>query len=325
MGYSLALRRFFRNSEFDVVVAASLKAIIFSIPATFGLRQRLVWSVHDRVTREYLGLPWLAYSYLVPRLVDAIIANSQSTLDTLQRVAVPVLIAPPAQEVPSIKASIPRKTRGRVLLLGRLAPWKGQDLALRALARLSPDQIPQVDVVGAALFGEDGYACELRELVLSLGLANRVTLHGHVDNPRTLLEQADILVHSSVIPEPFGSVVVEGMSAGCIVIATRPGGPEEVIDDADDGFLIDAGDDGAIEAALRRALSLSPDESESMRRAARLKCLKFDASITAAETSSFLRAVLENVGHKRSVHLWSEGYYSRLLETESAAFNREAP
>ncbi len=65
------------------------------------------------------------------------------------------------------------------------------------------------------MFGEDEYADELRGPgQVELGLADRVTFTGFVDDVAAMLADVDCLVHASVIAEPFGQVVVEGMAAG---------------------------------------------------------------------------------------------------------------
>ena len=65
------------------------------------------------------------------------------------------------------------------------------------------------------------------------------------------LETLDILVHASLIPEPFGQVVIEGMASGLPVVAPRAGGPAEVIEDGVTGILYPMGDVGALAGALR--------------------------------------------------------------------------
>ena len=55
---------------------------------------------------------------------------------------------------------------------------------------------------------------------------------GHVDDVVTLLEDHDVLVHCSTVPEPFGQVIVQGLAAGIPVVATDAGGPREILEGA---------------------------------------------------------------------------------------------
>ena len=91
-------------------------------------------------------------------------------------------------------------------IVGRLAPWKGQEAFLRAF----PTDEERATVVGAALFGEDEFAGGLTRLASSLGIGDRVDLRGHGTDVWDELSRIDVLVHASVTPEWFGQVILEG-------------------------------------------------------------------------------------------------------------------
>jgi hypothetical protein len=69
------------------------------------------------------------------------------------------------------------------------------------------------------------------------------------DVPR-LLAACDVVVHASVLAEPFGRVLVEAMLAGRPVVATRAGGVPEVVTDGETGVLVPPGDARALTEAL---------------------------------------------------------------------------
>jgi glycosyltransferase involved in cell wall biosynthesis len=162
-------------------------------------------------------------------------------------------------------------------LFSRLAHWKGQHVLLEAVSQLllgehgalerrafgdagdrgnrsteRPTRLPEVHVVlvGAALFGEDAYAAKLREWVARHGLQPRVHFVGFQHDIPGWMAAMDVIVHTSVAPEPFGRVVVEGMLAGKPVIAARAGGVTEIIDDHVTGLLTPPGDVPALSRAL---------------------------------------------------------------------------
>lgn len=66
---------------------------------------------------------------------------------------------------------------------------------------------------------------------------------------------ADVVVHTSVAPEPFGRVVVEGMLAGRPVVATRGGGVDEIVEDGVTGVLVEPGDPRLLAAAVHGLLA----------------------------------------------------------------------
>ena len=61
-----------------------------------------------------------------------------------------------------------------------------------------------------------------------------------------LINGMDILVHSSIDPEPFGRVILEGMALKKPVIATAHGGPLEIIRSGESGVLVPPGDPAAL-------------------------------------------------------------------------------
>ncbi len=137
-------------------------------------------------------------------------------------------------------------------MFSRLAPWKGQDVFLEALAML-----PGIHgiVVGAALFGEDGYAEQLVTLADRLGIKARVHFLGFRHDIPRLTQAVDVVIHASVQPEPFGRVIVEGMLAAKPVLASAGGGVDEIIENGIDGFIVPPGDPKAIAAKIRLLLN----------------------------------------------------------------------
>jgi glycosyltransferase involved in cell wall biosynthesis len=121
--------------------------------------------------------------------------------------------------------------RTLVVMVGHLRAWKGQDVLLAALASLAPEPRKRFHV---ALVGEENpldadYARRLRGRVASPDLEGIVSLLGQRDDVADLMNAADVVVHASTIPEPFGLVVVEAMALGRAVVASALGGPSETV------------------------------------------------------------------------------------------------
>jgi glycosyltransferase involved in cell wall biosynthesis len=60
----------------------------------------------------------------------------------------------------------------------------------------------------------------------------------------------DMLVHASLIPEPFGQVVLEGMAARVPVVAAAGGGPAEIVQHDVNGVLCPMGDMAGLAHAM---------------------------------------------------------------------------
>jgi glycosyltransferase involved in cell wall biosynthesis len=154
-------------------------------------------------------------------------------------------------------------------LVGRLQPWKGQDRLLRAhaLLRERGHSVHTVIVGGDAYGLSSQYAASLQPLIRRLGLADAVTMTGHVPDAGPYIEQLDILVNASD-PEPFGIVLLEGMARGVPVVAVDSGGPAEFVEHGKTGVLARSGEPGALADALE-ALLVSPALRQTLGRAGR--------------------------------------------------------
>ena len=125
-------------------------------------------------------------------------------------------------------------------IASRISPDKGQLDFIRAAAIVS-ECCPSARflVVGSPLFTHDrGYPARLDSEILSLGLQGRVHFTGFVESVASVYKTMDVCVLASR-SEPFGLVVVEAMACGIPVVATRSGGPEEVIRHGETGLLVD--------------------------------------------------------------------------------------
>ena len=62
----------------------------------------------------------------------------------------------------------------------------------------------------------------------------------------------DVVVHATVVPEPFGLVVAEGMACGRAVITSAAGGAGEIVRDGVDAVVHEPGNTAGLAAAIRR-------------------------------------------------------------------------
>jgi glycosyltransferase involved in cell wall biosynthesis len=184
-------------------------------------------------------------------------------------------------------------------VVGRLAPWKGQHIFLEAFAAAFPQGQNRAIIVGSPLFGEEDYAERLLVGLTELGLDGRVEFRGFCDDVWRELASLDILVHSSVIPEPFGQVVVEGMAAGLPVVAAAAGGPQEIITQNIDGVLYPVGDVSSLAAVLRR-LAVDPALRQRLGEAAQRRSRDFSTEVVGPQVMDVYSSVLAN--KRRSRH-----------------------
>ncbi len=176
--------------------------------------------------------------------------------------------------------------RGRKVfaIFGRAVRWKGHPVFLRA-ARLVLDAVPDSHamLVGNLTDLGPGYAGELEELIRDLGIAERTTCTGYRADIAPLMRACEVLVHASTTPEPFGTVVLEGMACGRPYVAMDEGGPTEMIDSGVHGLLVRPNEPEAMARAIITILT-QPSTAAAFGAAARARCLeRFSAPIIAKQ------------------------------------------
>jgi glycosyltransferase involved in cell wall biosynthesis len=256
MSYIWRLRRRLREIRPDLVHTNSLKSALYGGVAGRLAGIPVIWHVRDRIAPDYLPAAAIRLVKMAARfLPSAVIANSNTTLETLPGlhrgfVVANTVVYDPIGEI--LAQDRTERRIYRVAVLGRLAPWKGQNIFLDAFACAFPDGGCEAWIIGSAMFGEDDYVDSLHAQAERLGVSQNVVFRGFQEDTWSELAQIDILVHCSLTPEPFGQVVVEGMAAGVPVIASAAGGPTEIISNNVDGILTPPGDVAALAAAMRR-------------------------------------------------------------------------
>ena len=230
--------------DYDVVYANSQKAFVVACVSAAFARRPVLWHLHDILDKRIFSRVNIGVDvFLANHVASRVIANSQATASALRanggtRVPVDVVYngldpavadTVTAADAASMRASLGLGKGPLLGLFGRLAPWKGQHVAIQALALIDVDTDVELVIVGDALFGEESYAAELRALVAKYELTKRVHFLGFRNDVPVLMRMVDVLIHTSTAPEPFGRVIVEGMLAERPVIATAGGGASEIV------------------------------------------------------------------------------------------------
>jgi glycosyltransferase involved in cell wall biosynthesis len=154
----------------------------------------------------------------------------------------------------SAAAAASAREGARWLMVGRMAPNKGIELALNALlvARVHHDPATTLEVVGRTVVSS--YTGALHRYVDELGLRGAVKFRGSVSDAdlAACLAQADVLLVASQ-HEGFGVPVLEAMSARVPVVANRAGALPDVVGDG--GVLVDARNPYEVASAVARVLA----------------------------------------------------------------------
>lgn len=249
---------------YELLYANSPKSFLVAALAGRIARRPVVWHLRDILGEGHFSAANVRAVVSVANWCAArVVANSHATADAfvaaggnaeIVTVVHNGIDAAPFDALPPDTRACVRAELGIpgdafvVGCFSRLHPWKGQAMLLDAVARM-----PAVHalLVGGALFsGEAPYEAELRARATEPALAGRVHVLGARDDVPRLLAACDVVVHPSVLAEPFGRVLVEAMLARRPVVATRTGGVPEVVSDGVTGVLVPPGDADALVGAL---------------------------------------------------------------------------
>lgn len=149
-----------------------------------------------------------------------------------------------------------------IVCIGRFTPQKGFDRVVEAYNSLKKEKIMpcQITILG------DGYErSRIQEMIDNYGLENDILLLGHVDNPYSILKQADLFLLASR-DESFSLVVAEAMVLGIPVMSTRCAGPTELLKNGEAGYLVENSLEG-IQNGLRKVF-LNPEMLDPLKRKA---------------------------------------------------------
>ncbi len=177
-----------------------------------------------------------------------------------------------------------------ILFPGRITRWKGQDVFLKALAKVPHRNFFAV-ILGDAT-EHPTYYNELEALIEKLDLSGHVRIAGHTHHMTEAYMLAKLVVATSVDPEPFGRVVLEAQAMGRPVIATNQGGPQETVVPNVTGWLVAPGDVHELESALTYALSLDAEVQKWMSDQAVLNARQFSTERMCEQTVAVYQELL---------------------------------
>lgn len=147
--------------------------------------------------------------------------------------------------------------------LANLKPGKGFDVLIRAFCQAFANDSDVRLIIG----GEGGERRRIEALICELGLASRISLAGTITRNAisSFLHQGDAFVLASRY-ETFGIVLIEAMACGLPIVATKCGGPQEIIN-GENGILVGVNDVSGLATAMKamkeRSLSFSSSDIRS--------------------------------------------------------------
>ncbi len=275
------LKQLICKEKINLIHSSMPKGHLFGGLAAHISRTKEIWFNHGPVSKDY-------YQGIIPLIpTDRLLVNSEymygmqaATLYNARSLRIQRLGI-------DTKLIYPMVSQRRILrekhnisddifvvgVFGRLIRLKGQDLFLKAFAKLkkmNPSKRIVCIFVGGTLFGlESDYSTQLNSLIKSLDLSNDVILIDHTDDVYGYYDFVDVIVNPSIEPETFGLVVAEGMAKEKVVVASNAGGPRELIQHGVSGFLFEPGNDDELASLLLKITRLDFQSRSLIGRTAR--------------------------------------------------------
>ncbi len=201
---------------------------------------------------------------------DAVIAVSAALQESLGRSGVPrerlCLVQNAVLPLPLLERQAARSRLGlagsqvAVGWIGRMSREKGPDVFIEAFARLRRSDVQ------AVMVGDGAERESLEAAAVRLGVADRISFVGSVPDAGELLAAFDMVVLSSRT-EGLPISLLEAMSAGVPLVATRVGDIPAATSHGRFAELVPPGDSGALAAAMERTLTTDRAVSDRIRSA----------------------------------------------------------
>ena len=249
-------------------------------------RPLIVYTHHMDLDFKPIGFLNVLYNYLHRRLIagaDVVVASTQDNLGLLGRDRQHKnAIIPFGINLQEFGTSGQKDISFTVLFIGQFRPYKGVRVLLEAMSK----------VAGARLIlaGQGPEEHAYRALGQELGLD--IEFHTGINDAqlRQLYQRAHVVVLPSVSRlEAFGIVLVEGMAAGCVPIASNLPGVREVVGQT--GFLFPVGDADRL-ADILRNLRDDPERVQQISERARTRAAGFDHEQVISNYESLITGLM---------------------------------
>ncbi len=240
------------HSNTSTILGGALIAKICRLPH--------VWHIHE-ILEKPAWLGQLIY-WIILRNSTRVVAISQAVADHITKGKLEAKVVVIRNCVDTSKFLIKKDPSFRDILgirngevaigqIGRIAHWKGQELVIEAAARaIIKFPLLHFIFIGDPILGDAKRLVNLKAQALQLGLEKHISFLPFSENIPSLMQGLDILVLPSILPEPFGLVVLEAMASKLPVIASAHGGPLEIVVNYKTGLFFPPRDSDALAEAF---------------------------------------------------------------------------
>jgi len=264
----------------------SWPAVLFNKVSVIALRTWVNRMDGKIALQDKLKILWLKRASGVIAVSEAVRRRSWSKATVIGN--------PYRIELFKVLPDIPR-TAGFVFL-GRLVSDKGADLAIKALKKIisnASEQGYEKALLTLSIVGDGPERHQLEDLVLQLGLKNRVKFTGSLNGEKLVscLNKHRFILVPSLWEEPFGNVALEGMACGCVPIVSDGGGLPDAVGNA--GITFKRGNINSLADAIANIIT-NPQLEDNLRSAASKHLTEHHPATVSEKYLNVIKSSLKN-------------------------------
>jgi len=265
------IRRFIKDNEIDIVINVDIGMGIYGVPAVRGTRARVITWEHANFYNNWNSRAFPYIRKYAAKKSDALVVlterDRKNYTENIKGCAKIEVIHNPSKHH-AFKYDLESK---KILSAGLLLPIKGYDRAVEVASRV----LPKHDGWQWVICGEGQERAHLEALIKEKNLEGRFVLAGNVKNMDEQYESAALFVLTSD-SEGLPMVLLEAKSFGLPILSFDiTTGPDEIVDDGVNGFLVEPYDIEKMSEKLELMIS-SAELREKMSEKSTLRAEEFD-------------------------------------------------
>ncbi|MDC0432370.1 glycosyltransferase family 4 protein [Hyphomicrobiales bacterium] len=284
----IKLKKIFIEKNIDLIHVRSRAPAWSAIFAARSLKIPIVTTWHGHVSNS----SWFKKKYnSIMHKGNALIANSNYTAENINKIYKidkdKIDIIPRGVNTENFKASnfsdeekINIKKEWKVfdqnkiilLLPARLTRWKGHEVVIKAIGLLKKEEFFKniICLFAGNQKGSERYIQNLKEIIASLSLDDKIKLIGQVENMPLAYQASNIILSPSIQPEPFGRIPIEAQASGKIIISSNAGAVKETIRSGQDstGFKVKPNNSEELAHQIKLVIKMKDEDLQEIKKRA---------------------------------------------------------
>ena len=284
----IELKKLFIEKNIDLIHVRSRAPAWSAIFAARSLKIPIVTTWHGHVSNS----SWFKKKYnSIMHKGNALIANSNYTAENINKIYKidkdKIDIIPRGVNTENFKASnfsdeekINIKKEWKVfdqnkiilLLPARLTRWKGHEVVIKAIGLLKKEEFFKniICLFAGNQKGSERYIQNLKEIIASLSLDDKIKLIGQVENMPLAYQVSNIILSPSIQPEPFGRIPIEAQASGKIIISSNAGAVKETIKSGQDstGFKVKPNNSEELAHQIKLVIKMKDEDLQEIKKRA---------------------------------------------------------